>query len=55
MGGDIPAAAVTAFARSEDKIRALRSGYQTYLAKPVEAAELIAVVASLANRHDFHA
>jgi PAS domain S-box-containing protein len=55
MGGDIPAAAVTAFARSEDRIRALRSGYQTYVAKPVEAADLIAVVASLANRHNFHA
>ncbi|KAB8334241.1 response regulator [Scytonema tolypothrichoides VB-61278] len=54
MGGDIPAAAVTAFARFEDRIRALRSGYQTHVAKPVEPAELIAVVASLAGRHDFH-
>ncbi|MBW4631902.1 MAG: response regulator [Iphinoe sp. HA4291-MV1] len=52
MGGDIPAAAVTAFARFEDRIRALRSGYQTHVAKPVEPAELIAVVASLAGRHD---
>jgi PAS domain S-box-containing protein len=53
MGGDIPAAAVTAFARFEDRIRALRSGYQTHVAKPIEPAELIAVVASLAGRHDF--
>jgi CheY-like chemotaxis protein/two-component sensor histidine kinase len=52
MGGDIPAAAVTAFARFEDRIRALRSGYQTHVAKPIEPAELIAVVASLAGRHD---
>lgn len=52
MGGNIPAAALTAFARWEDRIRALRAGYQTHVAKPVEAAELIAVVASLAGRHD---
>ncbi len=54
IGGDIPAAAVTAFARFEDRIHALRSGYQTHVAKPVEAAELIAVVASLAGRLDSH-
>ncbi|WP_243147048.1 ATP-binding protein [Scytonema sp. UIC 10036] len=52
MGGDIPAAAVTAFARFEDRIRALRLGYQTHIAKPIEAAELIAVVVSLAGRCD---
>jgi PAS domain S-box-containing protein len=52
MGGNIPAAAVTAFARFEDRIRALRCGYQTHVAKPIEPAELIAVVASLAGRHD---
>jgi CheY-like chemotaxis protein/two-component sensor histidine kinase len=55
MGGNIPAAALTAFARSEDRVRALRSGYQMYIAKPVEAVELIAVVASLAGRHNSHA
>ena len=54
-GGDIPAAAVTAFARLEDRIRALHSGYQTHIAKPVEAAELIAVVSSLAGCHNSHA
>lgn len=52
MGGDIPAAAVTAFARLEDRIRALRSGYQTHVTKPIEPAELVAVVASLVGRHD---
>jgi PAS domain S-box-containing protein len=54
MGGNIPAAAVTAFARWEDRISALRAGYKTHVAKPVEAAELIAVVASLAGRHNSH-
>ncbi|HEY1683281.1 MAG TPA: ATP-binding protein [Tepidisphaeraceae bacterium] len=49
-GGRIPAAALTAFARSEDRTRALRAGYQSHIAKPVEAAELAAVVASLAQR-----
>jgi CheY-like chemotaxis protein len=46
-GGRIPAAALTAFARAEDRTRALRAGYQTHVAKPVEAGELTAVVASL--------
>jgi CheY-like chemotaxis protein len=46
-----PAAALTAFARAEDRTRALRAGYQTHVAKPVEPTELSAVVASLAMRH----
>jgi PAS domain S-box-containing protein len=49
-GGLVPAAALTAYARSEDRLRALRAGYQVHLAKPVEPAELAAVVASLAGR-----
>ncbi len=49
-GGDVPAAALTAFARSEDRTRALIAGYQTHIAKPVEAVELAAAVASLARR-----
>ena len=48
-GGRTPAAALTAFARVEDRTRALRAGYQTHVAKPVEPAELTAVVASLAS------
>lgn len=44
-----PAAALTAFARSEDRTRALGSGYQTHIAKPVEPAELLAAVAALAH------
>lgn len=46
----IPAAALTAFARSEDRTRALRSGFQMHLAKPVDPGELIASVATLARR-----
>jgi PAS domain S-box-containing protein len=49
-GGNCPAAALSAFARSEDRRRALMAGFQTHVAKPVEPAELIAVVASLAGR-----
>jgi CheY-like chemotaxis protein len=49
-GGRTPAAALTAFARAEDRTRALRAGYQTHVAKPVEPTELTAVVASLALR-----
>jgi len=49
-GGRTPAAALTAFARAEDRTRALRAGYQTHVAKPVEPTELTAVVASLAIR-----
>ena len=46
----IPAAALTAFARSEDRTKALRSGFQMHLAKPVDPGELIASVATLARR-----
>jgi len=46
----IPAAALTAFARTEDRKRALLAGFQTHIAKPVDPAELTAAVASLAGR-----
>ena len=46
----VPAAALTALARLEDRKRALLSGFQTHLAKPVDPAELVATVASLAGR-----
>ena len=49
-GGAVPAVALTAFARPEDRLRALHAGYQMHVAKPVEPAELVAVVASLAGR-----
>jgi PAS domain S-box-containing protein len=47
---DLPAAALTAFARSSDRKRAMMAGFQTHVAKPVDPAELLAVVASLAGR-----
>ena len=51
-GGEVPAVALTAFARSEDRLRALEAGFSAHISKPVEPSELIAVVASLvgANR-----
>ncbi|PYQ06640.1 MAG: hypothetical protein DMF83_11880 [Acidobacteria bacterium] len=49
-GGRIPAAALTAYARAEDRIRALRAGFQHHVTKPVQPAELVAVVASLVRR-----
>lgn len=48
-GAGIPAIALTAFARSEDRTRALLAGYQAHLAKPIESTELVATVASLAE------
>jgi len=47
---DIPAAALTAYARAEDRMKALQSGFQMHLAKPVDPAELIIAVAVLAKR-----
>jgi len=49
-GGHLPAIALTAFARAEDRARALRSGYTVHMAKPVEPANLIAIVASVSGR-----
>jgi PAS domain S-box-containing protein len=49
-GGQIPAVALTAYARVEDRMHALRAGYQMHVPKPVELAELIAVAASLIQR-----
>jgi CheY-like chemotaxis protein len=46
----LPAAALTAFARSEDRTKALRSGFEMHLAKPVDPGELVASVATLARR-----
>jgi len=49
-GGRLPAIALTAFARSEDRIRAMLAGYQVHMAKPIEPHELVATVASLSGR-----
>jgi CheY-like chemotaxis protein len=48
--GEIPAIALTAYARIEDRREAIRAGFQNHLPKPVEPAELIEIVHSLANR-----
>ena len=45
-GGRIPAIALTAFARSEDRTRALRAGFLVHVSKPVEPSELVATVAA---------
>jgi CheY-like chemotaxis protein/nitrogen-specific signal transduction histidine kinase len=49
-GGRVPAIALTAFARSEDRTRTLRAGFLVHVSKPVDPSELIATVASVAGR-----
>ena len=49
-GGHAPAIALTAYARTEDRLQALRAGYHMHVPKPVELAELIAVASSLVRR-----
>lgn len=49
-GGNLPAVALTAYARSEDRTRALLAGFNNHVAKPVEPLELLAVIASLSWR-----
>jgi CheY-like chemotaxis protein len=46
-GGNVPAVALTAYARPEDRAQALAAGFQMHVAKPVDPDELIAVLASL--------
>lgn len=46
----LPAIALSAFARAEDRVRALHAGFQVHVSKPVEPSELIATVAALARR-----
>jgi PAS domain S-box-containing protein len=47
---DVVAAALTAYARSEDRAKALRSGYEIHLSKPIDPAELVATMSALARR-----
>ena len=47
-----PAVALSAYARAEDRIRAAQTGFQTHLAKPVEPAEMLAAVASVAGHYE---
>ena len=48
----LPAVALTAYARSEDRTRALRAGFHSHVTKPVEPEELVQVIATLAGRCD---
>ncbi len=50
-GGQIPAIALTAYASEEERSRLLDSGFQMHIAKPVDPAKLVAVVANLAQTH----
>ncbi|MDQ2970026.1 MAG: response regulator [Acidobacteriota bacterium] len=54
-GGAVPAIAVTAYAREEDRLRALAAGFQAHLAKPVDPGELVAAVARVASPIDSRA
>jgi PAS domain S-box-containing protein len=47
---EVPAAALTAYARSDDRMKALRAGFQIHLAKPIDPAELVTTIAALARR-----
>ena len=51
-GHQIPAIALTAYARAQDRIRAIAAGYNTHVAKPVEIRELVAVVKCLTGKID---
>jgi CheY-like chemotaxis protein len=50
----IPAAALTAYARSDDRVKALRAGFDIHLAKPIDPAELVTTIAALAKRSVLH-
>jgi CheY-like chemotaxis protein len=50
QGGKVPAVALTAYARIEDRLKALRAGYEMHVPKPVELTELVAVILSLVRR-----
>ena len=51
-GGNTPAAALTAYARDEDRRQALAAGYQMHIAKPIGAGQLVMMIAKLAGREN---
>ena len=51
-GGSTPAAALTAYAREEDRRQALAAGYQMHIAKPIGAGQLVTMIAKLAGREN---
>ena len=48
QGGKVPAIALTAFAREEDRIRALNAGFQMHIAKPIDPDQFVLIVSELA-------
>ncbi len=50
QGGALPAIALTAYARTEDRTQALRAGFQMHIAKPIDAQELVQAIANLAKQ-----
>jgi CheY-like chemotaxis protein len=50
LDADLPAVALTAYARREDRDQALRAGFKAHVAKPIDVGELLSVLASLAPR-----
>jgi PAS domain S-box-containing protein len=50
QGGHVPAIALTAYSRMEDRVRAIAEGFQMHIAKPCDAVELLTMVASLAGK-----
>jgi signal transduction histidine kinase len=53
-GGRVPAVALTAYARGEDRVQALRAGFNMHLAKPIDASELLVVLATLIGGYGTH-
>jgi len=51
-GGNIPAIALTGYASRKDRERALNSGYNQHIAKPIEQADMISAIAALVGRDD---
>ena len=51
-GGKVSAVALTAYARTEDRLRAIRAGFQIHVPKPVELNELVTMIASLVERSE---
>lgn len=52
QGGFLPAIALTAYARDEERLLALNAGFQMHVSKPIEPIELVAVVAQFARTHN---
>ena len=49
-GGRVPALAVTAFTRDDDRARALRAGYTAHVAKPIDPSELVTLASNVTTR-----